>query len=170
MTVKRFVVRPSCRKKMRWPRPHSGAVRNSSPPAPPCETLSASEPMWCTSMSLYRFAVALERLDVKLELVVVSDGVWQTVQPIEANSARPLLIDVEPPGVVVDGVGGASRRMNMAKATVSLITPAPVPLNCVRSSGVALTLQLFVRPVDDPSPGSGRSCPNSSFDTPCSTR
>src|SRR5437870_593283 len=101
-------------------------------------------------MSLYRLAVALVRLEVKLERVVASDGVWQTLQPIELNSALPLLIDVEPPGVVVDGVGAARRRMNMAKATVSLITPAPVPLNCVRSSGVALTLQLFVRPVLDP--------------------
>ena len=28
-------------KKIRWPNPHKGAVRNSSPPAAPCPTLSA---------------------------------------------------------------------------------------------------------------------------------
>src|ERR1700742_1811053 len=28
MAVSRLLVRPSCRKKMRWPSPHSGAVRN----------------------------------------------------------------------------------------------------------------------------------------------
>ena len=39
--------RPSWRKKMRWPTPQSGAVRNSSGPAEPWETLSARpEPMW----------------------------------------------------------------------------------------------------------------------------
>ena len=35
------VVRPSCSRNIRYPRPHNGAVRNWSPPAPPCETLSA---------------------------------------------------------------------------------------------------------------------------------
>src|SRR6266704_2355707 len=40
MAVSRFFVRPSCRKKMRCPRPHSGDDRNWSPPALPWETLS----------------------------------------------------------------------------------------------------------------------------------
>src|SRR5262249_164610 len=40
MAVNRLAVRPSCRKKMPWPSPQSGAERNWSPPAPPCETLS----------------------------------------------------------------------------------------------------------------------------------
>src|SRR5262249_1661450 len=37
----RSFVRPSCRKNIRCPKPHNGAVRNWSPPALPCETLSA---------------------------------------------------------------------------------------------------------------------------------
>ena len=32
----RSLVRPSCRKNKRWPRPQSGAVRNSRPEALPC--------------------------------------------------------------------------------------------------------------------------------------
>src|SRR5262249_34893484 len=121
-------------------------------------------------MSLNRFAVALFRLEVKFERNVVSDGVWQTLQPMALNRFLPLLIEVEPPGVVVDGVGAARKRMNMAKATVSLITPAPTPSKCVMSSGVALIRQLAGRPAFCPSPGSERSCPNSSLETPCSTR
>src|SRR5579863_997268 len=40
------VERPSCKKKIRWPTPQRGAVRNSSGPAAPWETLSARpEPM-----------------------------------------------------------------------------------------------------------------------------
>src|SRR5579864_1537120 len=42
MAQSRLVQRPSCRKKIRCPRPHRGAERNWSPPAPPWETLSAS--------------------------------------------------------------------------------------------------------------------------------
>src|SRR5947208_12225803 len=121
-------------------------------------------------MSLNRFAVALLRLEVKFERNVVSDGVWQTLQPMELKRARPLLIDVAPPGVVVDATGCARKRMNMAKATVSLITPAPTPLKCVMSSGVELMRHDDGRPAFCPSPGSERSCPNSSFETPCSTR
>src|SRR3989449_5686121 len=41
MACRRSVVRPSCRKKMRLPRPQSGAVRNSSPPAWPWRMSSA---------------------------------------------------------------------------------------------------------------------------------
>src|SRR5690348_13663977 len=97
-------------------------------------------------MSLNRFAVALFRLEVKFERNVASDGVWQTLQPMALNRLRPLVIDVAPPGTVVDGTGAASNRMNMAKPTVSLITPAPTPSKCVMSSGVALNLQLAGRP------------------------
>src|SRR6476646_1399464 len=42
IAVIRLLVRPSCRKKILCPRPHSGAVRNWSPPAPPWLTLSFS--------------------------------------------------------------------------------------------------------------------------------
>ena len=41
-------------------------------------------------------------------------------QPMARNSQRPLLIEVAPPGVVVEGMGGASKRMNIANITVSL--------------------------------------------------
>src|SRR5216117_2226843 len=100
-------------------------------------------------MSLNRLAVTLFKPGVKLERVVASDGVWQTLQPMALNRARPLLIDVEPPGVVVDGVGGASSRMNMAKATVSLMLSvgAAAPTS-VMSSGVALNLQTAGNPGD----------------------
>ena len=47
-------------------------------------------------------------------------GVWQLAQPTARNNRRPLAIDVAPPGLVVDGVGGANNRMNMANITVSL--------------------------------------------------
>src|SRR5207302_2923240 len=78
----RSLVRPSCRKKMRCPTPHNTAERNSSPPAVPCETLSARPvPMWCTSKSENRFAVWL--LSPELEdAPVCSDGVWHSPQPI----------------------------------------------------------------------------------------
>src|SRR5262249_48834748 len=56
MARSRFEVRPSCRKKIRWPRPHSGAVRNSLGPASPWLTPSASpSPMSCTRRSEKRF-------------------------------------------------------------------------------------------------------------------
>ena len=71
-------------------------------------------------MSLNRLAVALLRLEVSADAEVVSEGVWQTAQPMALNSDRPLLMDVEPPGVVVEGVGGARKRMKFAKATTSL--------------------------------------------------
>src|SRR5436190_23972362 len=91
-------------------------------------------------MSLNRFAVALLRLGVKCEPTVLSDGVWQTLQPMALNRLRPLLIDVEPPGTVAEGVGCASKRMNIAKPTVSaMVVPVlPTPSKCVMSSGVAL--------------------------------
>src|SRR5947208_3081765 len=52
----RSEVRPSCRKKIRCPTPHSGAVRNSLGPASPCLTPSASPtPMSWTKRSEKRF-------------------------------------------------------------------------------------------------------------------
>src|SRR5436189_1624479 len=120
-------------------------------------------------MSLNRFAFALLRLGVNFEAVVLRVGVWQVLQPMALNRFLPLVIDVEPPGVVVDGVGGARRRMNIAKATASLNTPSLTPSKWVMSSGVALTLQAAGRPLFMSSPGSGRSWVNSSLLTPIST-
>src|SRR5438105_4142013 len=120
-------------------------------------------------MSVKRFAVAWPRLEVMAERDVVSDGVWQTLQPMELKRLRPLVIDVEPPGTVVEGVGGARRRMNIAKPTVSLSVPVAVVLKFVWSSGVALMRQAEGSPLLRSSPGSGRSCVKSSLLTPCST-
>src|SRR5438477_7550726 len=119
--VTRLLVRPSWRKKMRCPSPHNGAERNWSPPAPPCDTLSARPvPMWWTSRSENRLAVALPKPAVRREAWVVSDGVWQTAQPTELNSERPRAMEAEPPGTVVDGVGGARSSMNTENSVTSL--------------------------------------------------
>src|SRR5581483_10332819 len=148
IAVSRLAVRPSCRKKIRWPSPHNGEERNWSPPAPPCETLSFRPvPMWWTSRSLKRFAVTLPSPGVRDEAEVASEGVWHEEQPIELNSDLPALMEVEPPGVVVDGAGGADKRMNMENFTTSLDVPNAVWLNCVWSSGVPLMRQFAGRPV-----------------------
>jgi hypothetical protein len=47
-------------------------------------------------------------------------GVWHVAQPMALNRFRPLAIEAALPGVVVDGTGGASNRMNIANATTSL--------------------------------------------------
>src|ERR1022692_507444 len=81
----RLLVRPSWRKKTRCPTPQSGAVRNSSGPAPPCVMPSARPfPMWWTRRSEKRFAVWLESAALGLVedplaivLPVVNEGVWQ---------------------------------------------------------------------------------------------
>src|SRR5258708_4018588 len=122
----------SGRKRWRCPTPHSGAVRNCSPPAPPWEPLSASVvPMWWISRSLNRAAGALPRLGVNCDPLVVSDGEWQTLQPMALKRLLPLLIDVAPPGVVAEGTGGPSSRMNMANDTVSLSVPTADVLKLV---------------------------------------
>src|SRR5215470_2722601 len=84
------VVRPSCRKKSRWPTPHSGAVRNSFPVAVPWETLSArSVPMLCTAKSEKRFAVAKFSPEVRDDAVVGSDLVWHASQWMLLNRELP---------------------------------------------------------------------------------
>jgi hypothetical protein len=50
---------------------------------------------------------------------VVSVGVWQKAQPTLLNRSRPRVIDAEPPGVVVEGVGGARKRMKNANRSTS---------------------------------------------------
>src|SRR5271170_7933472 len=80
IAVIRFVVRPSCSRKIRCPRPHNGAVRNWPPPAPPCETLSARrDPMLWISISEYAFTGTLFNDEVKLDACVAPGvGLWQT--------------------------------------------------------------------------------------------
>src|SRR5438270_3403895 len=122
----RLVVRPSWRKKMRCPTPQSGAVRNSSGPAAPCVMPSARPlPMWWTSRSDQRCAVWFERAalgtveePLAIILPVVNEGVWQWAQPIFMKVARPF----EREGVSGAGVGGASMRMKLAKASMLEMT------------------------------------------------
>jgi hypothetical protein len=52
--------------------------------------------------------------------VLPTVGAWQVAHPMALNNERPLLMEVVPPGVLVDGVGAASKRMNIANITVSL--------------------------------------------------
>src|SRR5262249_53020147 len=91
----RSLILPSCRKKIRWPKPHKGAVRNSSGPALPWTMSSARPvPMWCTSRSENRLAVLLLNA-AEDDLPVCIDGVWHRAQPIalDINKARPLLTE-----------------------------------------------------------------------------
>src|SRR6185295_12493325 len=116
----RSSVRPSCRKKIRWPRPQSGAVRNSLPVAAPCETLSASPtPMSWISRSEYRFAV-WNRSASTVALPVLIEGVWQSAQPTLENRLLPRPIEAEPPGESGSGFGGARKRWKFAKFVTPL--------------------------------------------------
>ena len=87
------------------------------------------------------------RLDVNEEVPVVRLVVWQIAQPMEMKRLRPLVIEVAPPGTVVEGVGGAKRRMNIANCARSLSVPIAVVLKLVWSSGVALPRQFAGRPL-----------------------
>ena len=61
-----------------------------------------------------------------LVLPVVNDGVWQSAHPTEPKSALPLAIDGAPPGVSIDGTGGASMRMKNENFSIELIAPTAV--------------------------------------------
>src|SRR5262249_9493012 len=101
--------------------------------------------MWWTSRSENALTAAFPRDDVMLEgCVELIVGVWHAPQPMFTNAFRPLTIEFAPPGVVVDGVGGARSRMNVENCTASLgmdaLTTAGLELlvvgvKCVGSSG-----------------------------------
>src|SRR6267378_3819085 len=120
--------RPSWRKKIRCPRPQRGAVRNSSGPATPCFTKSASPgPMLCRATSLNGWKVT-SPIPVNGDFAVVSDDVWQRTQPIPGfelvpNNAWPCSSE----GVLVVGLGGAVNRMNSSNLTASEDIPVAVP-------------------------------------------
>src|SRR5262249_17352962 len=143
-------VRPSWRKKTRCPTPQSGAVRNSSGPAPPCIMPSARPiPIWWTRISEKRFTVWLESAalgiveePLAIILPVINEGLWQWIQPIFAKVARPFQVD----GVAGAGVGRASIRMKLANASMSDRTAVleggvEVGVKLSVSSGVALKRQ-----------------------------
>src|SRR5215831_9409275 len=121
MASRRLAVLPSCRKKILWPTPHNGAVRNSSGPAVPWFMPSARfVPMWCSNTSEKRFAVWL-LVPPNTDGPVVRDGVWLKAQPMLLNSALPLLMDAEQfTPTVQAGVGGARKRMKWENTTTSL--------------------------------------------------
>src|ERR1043165_6730380 len=128
-----LAVLPSCRKNSRCPAPHSGALRNSSEPAAPWGTRSASAPMLWIAMSENGLYVTLLS-GANGDGPVVSDGVWQSAQPTLLKTARPF---------VVEGVAG--KRMKAANSTASLDTaagsPASIPSLLVWSSGEPLNTQ-----------------------------
>src|SRR5262249_20685517 len=116
----RSLVRPSWRKKMRCPRPHNGAVLNSSPLACPWRMSSASPgPMLWSRRSEKRLTGWLARA-ATVESPVVSVGVGQSAHPTLTNSERPLVMEVAPPGVSADGVGGARNRWKKANFSIAL--------------------------------------------------
>src|SRR5262245_59708390 len=94
-------------------------------------------------------------------MFVVNDGVWHCEQPILLNVARPFLIDVAPPGMVSDGVGGARNRMKNANLVGPLMASAgSVASVSVVSFGTVANWQVG---------SSSRSWMKSSLEIPCST-
>src|SRR5258708_36562459 len=121
--------------------------------------------MWGSSGSEYRCTgwsdrAALGDVDepLAIALLVLSIGVWQCAQPASSKTARPFEVD----GVSGAGVGGASIRMKLVKASTSEITAVGVApgAKLTVSSGVALNRQPGV---------SSRFWGNSWFVTPDST-
>src|SRR5216683_1941431 len=92
---------------------------------------------------------------------VVRVGVWQSAHPVLTNKLRPLLIEVAPPGVSGDGVGGARNRWKKANFSIA---PSPAGVVVTSVSVTSLGTVAYWQP------GScSRSCWNSSFEMPIST-
>src|SRR5208337_5512799 len=89
---------------------------------------------------------------------VVNEGLWQWTQPMVAKVARPFSLD----GVAGAGVGGASMRMKLAKASMSEIT-AVFELPVVEGVGVKLRVSSGVGLKRQPGVSS-RSCGKSWFE------
>src|ERR1700694_3539361 len=143
MTLNRFVARPSCRKKIRWPTPHRGAERNSCPLALPWLTRSCKPaPILCTAISENGLNVWL-LWPVNDDLVVARDSVWQRAQPMAVKMFLPRAFEA----VAAAATGAAERRMNAAKFTVSDakseagLMPPGVMVRLVVSSGLPLNTQ-----------------------------
>src|SRR5271165_881373 len=103
--------------------------------------------MWWMSRSEYRLAFTWFRAGVTPEVPVWSVGVWHMAQPITLKLRLPLAMDGAPPGLVLEGFGGARRRMNIANCTMSLGTSAYCEgFVTVVSLGVGFILQFAGRP------------------------
>src|SRR5437899_9717515 len=96
-----------------------------------------------------------------VESPVFNVGVWQSAHPTLTNSERPLLIEVAPPGMFVEGVGGARNRWKKANFSIAL-NPAGVVSTAVSVTllGTVTNWQLGF---------CSRSCWNSSLVMPIST-
>ncbi len=74
-----------------------------------------------------------------LEEPVFIVGVWHALQPMDENSALPRAMEAAPPGVSVEGAGGARKRMKFANCTTSLAAATGVAASVlVVSLGVPL--------------------------------
>src|ERR1700675_570810 len=133
-------------------------------------------------MSVNALTFALPSEEVIFDgCVELSVRVWQVAQPIALNNDCPREIEAAPPGVVVEGVGGARSRINSANKTMSEGTSAfcaagsafDATVKLVASSGYPV-LERFRQFAGSPlpnwsSPGNGRSCPKISLVMPIST-
>ena len=108
-------------------------------------------------------------IPVNGDVPVVSVGVWQSEQPIEAKRAAPFWVEL----VDVPGVGGADKRLKIAKFrrsdAISEAVPIDVPkfglLEFPFRKGVLSSGELLnTHPVT-----ALRSLGNTSLETPCST-
>ena len=120
---RRSSVRPSWRKKTRWPSPHSGAVRNSSPRASPGGCRRRARAPWREAPGR-RTGSRSGRPGPRrwycrgLQRRRVTEGAAHVHELL-----RPRPIEEAPPGLVVDGAGGARKRWKLAKLSIALIVP-----------------------------------------------
>src|SRR5437773_4327847 len=130
----RSVVLPSCRKKIRCPSPHRGAVRNSSGPAAACGTLSAKlGPIWWTSKSEKRFAWTLV-MALDEETGVREVGLWQSAQPVLTNLLAPFRVESD----CGPGVGWLRKRAKNSNIMMSAGSLVELLPKLVWSSGMPL--------------------------------
>src|SRR6266852_4127912 len=74
-----------------------------------------------TSRSEYRFTGCMLSA-ATVDLLVVNEGVWHSAHPVLVNWLLPLAIELAPPGVSGEGIGGARKRMKIENCSMSLST------------------------------------------------
>ena len=107
----RSLVRPSCRKKIRWPRPHSGAVRNSSPRPRPAGRRPRGPGPCGAERGRRRDRTFLPLSAATDESPVVKPACGRARSRWSRRALRPLRERCGASGRVGDGVGGARKRM-----------------------------------------------------------